>query len=339
MAIPTGTYVQGKIDALTRPTWRVNRAEFQIHFTKLIFANGYTVLLSDAPPSSSASPAQLAGNRAVPPPPLANADTMAATAPASATATVFVQVSSQNDLLLDNGAQFEMALRTPLFLNSRSVAIAARNATPPQLTPYKSATHCVPTPGTPGTSDTVIPGTPGSPGTPDVVIPSGVPGVPDTIIPGIPATSGTPATVIPGTSGSPGTACPGPPIVISSPNSTSAPAGSTTRSKSISTLKNYRVAGNVLPRGNYQISWTEPGPLTTVEFINHGRSLFRLPARIIAAGTKARMDELSERTNTDGTISLQSLRLAGESTELNLDLKNPPGSEEAATAPAKPVQQ
>ncbi|HMI53942.1 MAG TPA: hypothetical protein VK525_20680 [Candidatus Saccharimonadales bacterium] len=312
MAIPTGTYVQGKIDALTRPTWRTNRAEFQIHFTKLIFSNGYTVLLSDRP-WSSANPAQRSTNSAAPQEPLANADIMAAAVPARATATVFVQVGSQNDLLLDNGAQFEMALQTPLFLNSKSAALAARTATPPQLTPYKSSTHCVPTPGTPGTSATIIPGTPGFPGTPD--------------------------TVIPGTSGSPGIACPGPPIVVSSPNAAGAPAGSTTHSKSISTTRNYLVSGNALPRGTYQISWTEPGPDTTVEFIGHGQSLFRVPAKIIVTGTKARMDELSERSSADGTITLQSLRWTGESTELDLDIKNPPGSEEATVAPAKPVQE
>jgi len=328
MAIPTGTYVQGKIDALARPTWRTNRAQFQIHFTKLIFSNGYTVLLSDTP-WSSAAPGQ----------PFANADITAAAVPASATATVLVQVVSQSDLLLDNGAQFAMDLQTPLFLNSKSVAQAARSATPPQLTPYKSSTRCVPTPGTPGTSDRVIPGTPGSPGTPDTVIASGVPGVPDTVIPGIPATPGTPATVIPGTSGFPGIACPGPPLVVSSPNSASAPAGSTTHSRSISTSKNYMVSGNALPRGKYQISWTEPGPDTTVEFTGHGQSLFRVPAKIIATGSKARMNELSGRTSADGTITLQSLRLSDESTELNLDINNPPGSEEATVAPAKPVQE
>src|SRR2546421_12992133 len=43
MAIPPGTYIEGRIDLIKRPTWIVPRAEFRMHFTKLIFANGYTV--------------------------------------------------------------------------------------------------------------------------------------------------------------------------------------------------------------------------------------------------------------------------------------------------------
>ena len=47
MAIPPGTYVQGQIDTLTRPGWLSPHAQFQIHFTKIIFTTGYTVELSD----------------------------------------------------------------------------------------------------------------------------------------------------------------------------------------------------------------------------------------------------------------------------------------------------
>jgi hypothetical protein len=49
IAIPPGTYAQGQIDTLTRPKGRSSRSEFQIHFTKLIFVNGYTVLLPSVP--------------------------------------------------------------------------------------------------------------------------------------------------------------------------------------------------------------------------------------------------------------------------------------------------
>lgn len=41
MAIPPGTYAQGVIDAVTKPTRKTNQAVFLMHFTKLIFANGY----------------------------------------------------------------------------------------------------------------------------------------------------------------------------------------------------------------------------------------------------------------------------------------------------------
>ena len=45
MAIPLGTYVQGQIDTLTPPGWLSPHAQFQMHFTKIIFADGYTVEL------------------------------------------------------------------------------------------------------------------------------------------------------------------------------------------------------------------------------------------------------------------------------------------------------
>ncbi len=48
MAIPPGTYVQGQIDSLSRPGWLSPHAQFQIHFTKIIFDNGYTVVFPGA---------------------------------------------------------------------------------------------------------------------------------------------------------------------------------------------------------------------------------------------------------------------------------------------------
>jgi hypothetical protein len=182
MAIPPGTYVQGVIDALTRPTWKSPRAEFQIHFSKLVFANGYVVEL-------------LAG---------------------AVVSTAYVQISSASDVLLDNGSPLELTLQNPLSVDAKRVADAARISKPPQFRQFKSATRCYPTPGTSGTSDTVIPGTPGSPGTSDIVIPGSL-GMPDTVIPGTPATPGTPDTIIPGTPGTAGTSCPAAPLVSNAP--------------------------------------------------------------------------------------------------------------------------
>src|SRR5208337_4730582 len=148
MAIPPGTYAQGTIDSVTKPTRKTNNADFQVHFTKLIFANGYTVELpADSP---------------------------------AATATIHVQVNYQSDILLDNGSQFEMTLQNPLTLDSANVAVAVRRSKAPPIGPYQSATRCRPIPGTPGTSDTVIPGTPGTPGfvCPGPPIVTSGPGVP-----------------------------------------------------------------------------------------------------------------------------------------------------------------
>ena len=198
VAIPAGTWVQGRIESVQLPTRKVRRAELQVLFTKIIFANGYTLSLP-APPNQSLTAAQQA-----------TADGSAATA-----ATITVEATTSNDLLLDNGAQIEMTLAAPLTLDTSQIASAIPLSRPPEPGKFKSATLCRPTPGSPGTPgspDTVIPG---SPGTPSITIP-GAPGMPDTVIPGTPA---TPDTVIPGSPGFPGTpgsVCPAAPIVISS---------------------------------------------------------------------------------------------------------------------------
>jgi hypothetical protein len=44
IVIPAGTYVEGRIEAKTRPTRKLGQGELQILFTKIIFANGYTVV-------------------------------------------------------------------------------------------------------------------------------------------------------------------------------------------------------------------------------------------------------------------------------------------------------
>ena len=191
IAVPSGTYVQGRLLDLTKPTRKTNHAQIQVLFTTLIFANGYTLPLAD-----SASEV----NAPTEPPPAA---------------TLNVQVSPSNDLLLDNGAQLEMTLAVPLTLDRAQIALALPLSRPVDPGKFQSATACRPTPGTPGTPgtpDTVIPG---SPGTPSTTIPGG-PGMPDIVIPGTPATPDTVIPGMPGTAGSPGTSCPAPPLVIAS---------------------------------------------------------------------------------------------------------------------------
>jgi hypothetical protein len=48
MLIPAGTYVQGRISAITRPGRVKGRAELLFHFTTLIYPDGYTVMLPGA---------------------------------------------------------------------------------------------------------------------------------------------------------------------------------------------------------------------------------------------------------------------------------------------------
>jgi hypothetical protein len=203
MAIPTGTYVQGLIDAVKRPRWTSNRAEFQMHFTKLIFGNGYTVDLTESGGKPAGS--------------------------SVAVADFTVAVSARSDILLDNGSQIQVELQSPLTLDAERVADAARKSRPVAVGAFKTATRCVPIPPTPGTDPTVIPGTPA---TPPTVIPQG-PGLPDIVIPGSPGTS---PTVIGGSSGSPGVACPPPPVVLS--NSSGSPGRGKTPSNTNATKSN-----------------------------------------------------------------------------------------------------
>jgi len=197
IAIPAGTYVEGTIESVTRPTRRTNRAEIEVLFTKIIFANGYVVPLPGDPATVGTTPG--AG------PQIEDAETLIA---------ITIQATTSNDLLLDNGADVEMTLAAPLALDAKQIAQAVPLSHVPQPGQFKSATQCRNIPGspvTPGSADTVIPG---SPGTPDITIPGG-PGMPDTTIPGTPA---TPPTVIPGSPGTPGTpdtTCPAAPMVIS----------------------------------------------------------------------------------------------------------------------------
>jgi hypothetical protein len=207
MAIPAGSYVEGTIESVTKPTRKFDRAEIQVLFTKIIFANGYTVELpGGASPMQTPAVPATTGSAAPADPQLAAGETLIA---------ITIQATPANDLLLDNGAEVEMTLGAPLQLDAKQVAQSIPLSRTPQPGQLKSATLCrdIPgSPGTPGTPDTVIPG---SPGTPDVTIPGG-PGMPDTIIPGTPA---TPDTVIPGSPGTPddpGYTCPAMPLVISS---------------------------------------------------------------------------------------------------------------------------
>jgi hypothetical protein len=201
-AIPPGSYVQGTIEKLTRPTRRSKRADLEILLNQIVLANGYVAPfpLSAPAASTASSPTQGAQVSAARPETLTD---------------VAIQVTMDNDLLLDNGAQIEMTLAAPLHLNAQSVAEALPLSQAPAMGSFRSATLCRPIagdPGTPGTADTVIPGTPG---TPDTVVPGG-PGMPDTVIPGTPATPDTVIPGMPGSPGSPGSACPAGPMVLSS---------------------------------------------------------------------------------------------------------------------------
>jgi hypothetical protein len=200
-AIPAGTYVQGTIQSIVQPSRFKGRAQIQALFTTIIFANGYAVQLPRL--SAVASSTQ------------PNPDSDGSASPAPTVMQLTISANASNDLLLDNGSQFDITLSSPLSLDAKLVAAAVALSRPVAPGQFKSATQCRPTPGTPGspgTPDAVIPG---SPGTPDISVPGG-PGMPDIVIPGTPSTPPTVIPGMPGTPGFPGRSCPAAPIVISS---------------------------------------------------------------------------------------------------------------------------
>ena len=303
MAIPPGTYVQGQIDRLTRPGIFSPHAQFQIHLTKLIFANGYTVFIPSIQNPVRAQPALQQ----------ASAAPVAAPAPPDdvipAVASAYVDVSDRSDVLLNNGAQIAMVLQLPLQLDAASVENAVRASKPVNLGRLTSATMCRTIPGTPGTPDTVIPGSPGTPGTPDTVIP-GMNGAPDTVMPGIPATPGTPDTVIPGTPGTPDIPCPGPPVVAMNTKE---------QKESFQVGAPFQVAGNSLPAGSYQITWKGSGPLVFVQILQNKKVVAAMQARMVLLDRESPSAMPGVLNNPDGSVSLQSLRFAGQSFALYFD--------------------
>lgn len=138
IAVPPGTFVEGRLEKVTRPARRSNRGELQILFTHIIFANGYV--------------AALPGTAIGDPGPAAPAADGAQNSPADTLIAVAIQVSQRNDLLLDNGAQIEITLASPLMLNPQAVAAAIPLSRAPVPGQFRSASLCRPIPGSPGTS-------------------------------------------------------------------------------------------------------------------------------------------------------------------------------------------
>lgn len=153
LAMPVGTYLEGVIDKIKK-TGRSGGPGLQMHFTRIVFANGYTVELNGAtaearaghpgtlPPSASA-PAPVDGvvaasalpgqqNSALTPPTLPHvgpsigllAGVGAAVVATALVVAVLVGRGHGNYVLFDVGWQFEMVLEAPVTLDADSVAAA-----------------------------------------------------------------------------------------------------------------------------------------------------------------------------------------------------------------------
>jgi hypothetical protein len=153
VAIPPGTYLDGVIDQVTR---RGRHAGFTVHFTHMVFSNGYTVTLSgahadarragllpanDAAAAASTGADAMAGGMALqsttplPQPPRPGSDIGLAVGLTAASAAVGIAVVAilshrGTDLYLRAGWRFEMVLADPLSLDAAKVAAAVANPVP-----------------------------------------------------------------------------------------------------------------------------------------------------------------------------------------------------------------
>jgi len=141
VAIPPGTYLEGMIDQVTR---RGRHAGFTMHFTHMVFTNGYTVPLAGAradtrraglprigDPDVPAGAMALQGTQPQRPgPDIGVAVGLTAASAAVAIAVVTILGRRGSDLHLNAGWRFEMVLQEPLSLDADKVAAAVANPIP-----------------------------------------------------------------------------------------------------------------------------------------------------------------------------------------------------------------
>jgi hypothetical protein len=149
VAIPAGTYVEGAIDKMIKrgPTGSTG---LEMHFTRIVFPNGYNVPLENATavakagssganiPESAASGSSSAtvnaeGFQQPPaPPPLPRvgpspgvvAGTVLGVGAAVTVVAILLGRHRAGDIVFDSGYQFEMVLQIPLVLDADRVADA-----------------------------------------------------------------------------------------------------------------------------------------------------------------------------------------------------------------------
>jgi hypothetical protein len=159
LAIPAGTYVEGVVNAVTVRAPHTHMPSVQIHFTRLLFANGYSATLDAAnteaivivPEPRSQATYEIADAREgapllgegfgaagqttpepAPLPRLGPNPAVVVGGVLGGTAALLVLVltlghrhGNADYVLFDNGWQFQMALSSPLALDAAKVAAAA----------------------------------------------------------------------------------------------------------------------------------------------------------------------------------------------------------------------
>jgi len=136
VAIPPGTYLQGVVDQVTR---RGSHAGFTMHFTHMVFSNGYTVSLSAAtadtraglsrPGDSMAGGMAFQSTPAPPQPSLPGPGRgmiigLGVGSAVAATVVALILGRRGGDVYLKAGWRFEMVLVEPLSLDAAKVAAA-----------------------------------------------------------------------------------------------------------------------------------------------------------------------------------------------------------------------
>jgi hypothetical protein len=155
VAIPVGTYFQGVIDKINLRGR--SGPSVKMHFTSIVFPNGYTLAVNgattdasaEAPPVNPAAESAFAnpgggkfgmmGQNAVSPPPLPQVGPSPGKIAAIAVSIFVASVVGlillarhhgipANAIVLDTGWQFEIALQSPLDLDAQSIAAPAAGA-------------------------------------------------------------------------------------------------------------------------------------------------------------------------------------------------------------------
>jgi len=224
--IPAGTFVQGKLDKLTRDG---NRAQMLMHSASVVFPDGYVANIagplnvdtdegtawrnpSDAAkagaiiaPLAGVGLGVLIGTAAH----TTQSSTLGGTTITSSSAkglmigsavgtvagvaVMFAILLHSHGFFVDVGSPMEMTLPQPLTMSENQLADALRQAREHPVAAPMPAPRPLPYPA----YDRGICYTPGTPGTPSTIIPGtppigDSPGTPATVIPGTPAISGTP---------------------------------------------------------------------------------------------------------------------------------------------------
>jgi hypothetical protein len=150
LAIPVGTYLEGVIDKVKKGGHA--GPSVQMHFTRIVYANGYTVAVDGAntqaillnPEPSPSERTTFANEKGTynalaaqqQPPPLPKMGPSIGTVVGIVVGTTVAGIvavvllghhnGGWNGVLFDTGWQFEMVLQSPLSLDAASVAAAGR---------------------------------------------------------------------------------------------------------------------------------------------------------------------------------------------------------------------